>query len=155
MFKSSGAFGQQVKFCLAQYAAKVPVPCLTSPSVGEILPTPKSSVKGLSTVSQDFIEKAKLLGVPVCVLSRGLLLDCSSPGSSVLWNFQARILEWVSISYSREPSQFDRTRVWRLRHWQAASFPLHHLGSPKYLINICANCQKLPGCCWSLTSQMN
>lgn len=118
------------------------------------MPTPKSSVRGLSTISQGFIEEAELLDAHVCVLSRGRLLDCSSPGSSVLWIFQARI-KWVSISYSRGPSQFDRTRVSRLRHWQAASFPLHHLGSSKYLINICANCQKLPGCCWSLTSQMN
>ena len=28
-------------------------------------------------------------------------IDCSLPGSSVHGNFQARILEWVAISYSR------------------------------------------------------
>ena len=32
-------------------------------------------------------------------------MDCSPPGSSVLGIFQARILEWVDISYSRGSSQ--------------------------------------------------
>ena len=31
-------------------------------------------------------------------------LDCSLPGSSVVAIPQARILEWVAISFSREPS---------------------------------------------------
>ena len=31
-------------------------------------------------------------------------MDCSSPGSSVRGIFQARILEWVAISCSRESS---------------------------------------------------
>ena len=31
-------------------------------------------------------------------------MDCSLPGSSVHGNFQARILEWVDISYSRGSS---------------------------------------------------
>ena len=30
--------------------------------------------------------------------------DCSPPGSSVHWIFQARILEWVAISFSRVSS---------------------------------------------------
>ena len=39
-------------------------------------------------------------------------MDCSPPGSSVLEIFQARILEWVAISFSRGSSQpRDRTRV--------------------------------------------
>ena len=39
-------------------------------------------------------------------------MDCSLPGSSVHGIFQARILEWVAISYSRWSSQpRDRTRV--------------------------------------------
>ena len=29
-------------------------------------------------------------------------MDCSLPGSSVRGTFQARILEWVAISYSRD-----------------------------------------------------
>ena len=32
-------------------------------------------------------------------------MDCRPPGSSVHGIFQARILEWVAISYSRESSQ--------------------------------------------------
>ena len=40
------------------------------------------------------------------------LMDCSPPGSSVHEIFQARILEWVSISFSRGSSQpGDRTQV--------------------------------------------
>ena len=31
-------------------------------------------------------------------------LDCSMPGSSIHWIFQARILEWVAISFSRGSS---------------------------------------------------
>ena len=39
-------------------------------------------------------------------------MDCSPPGSSVHEIFQARILEWVSISYSKGSSQLrDRTRI--------------------------------------------
>ena len=41
-------------------------------------------------------------------------MDCSPPGSSVHEIFQARILEWVAISFSRGSSQpRDRTRVSR------------------------------------------
>ena len=36
-------------------------------------------------------------------------MDCSLPGSSIHGIFQARILEWVAISFSRESS---RPRVW-------------------------------------------
>ena len=39
-------------------------------------------------------------------------MDCSPPGSSVHEIFQARILEWVAISFSRGSSQpRDQTRV--------------------------------------------
>ena len=39
-------------------------------------------------------------------------MDCSPPGSSVHWILQARILEWVAISFSRGSSQLrDRTQV--------------------------------------------
>ena len=39
-------------------------------------------------------------------------MDCSPPGSSVHDMFQAKILEWVAISFSRGSSQLrDRTRV--------------------------------------------
>ena len=38
-------------------------------------------------------------------------MDCSLPGSSVQGILQARILEWVSISFSRGSSQ-PRDRIW-------------------------------------------
>ena len=57
------------------------------------------------------------------------LLDCTPPGSSVHGISQARILEWVAISFSRVSS--------RPRNWTCVScidrqtqLPLHHPGSP-------------------------
>ena len=42
-------------------------------------------------------------------------MDCSPPGSSVHGILQARILEWVAISFSRGSSQpRDRTQVFRI-----------------------------------------
>ena len=42
-------------------------------------------------------------------------VDCSLPGSSVHGILQARILEWVAISFSRGSSQpRDRTQVSRI-----------------------------------------
>ena len=42
-------------------------------------------------------------------------MDCSPPGSSIHGIFQARILEWVAISFSRGSSQpRDRTQVLRI-----------------------------------------
>ena len=58
-------------------------------------------------------------------------MDNNPLGSSVLGNFQARILEWVAISFSRGSSQpRDRIHVLYLLHWQADSLPLSHQGSP-------------------------
>ena len=52
------------------------------------------------------------------VLSRLTLcnpMDCSLPGSSVHGILQARILEWVAISFSRGSSQSrNRTQVSRI-----------------------------------------
>ena len=55
--------------------------------------------------------------VCVCSVAQSCLtpcdpMDCSPPGSFVHWILQARILEWVVISYSRGSSQSrDQTRV--------------------------------------------
>ena len=57
-------------------------------------------------------------------------MDCSLPGSSVHGILQAKILEWVAISFSRGASQ---SRDWLLCHWQADSLPLRHLGSPLFI----------------------
>ena len=50
----------------------------------------------------------------------------SSQGSSIHGIFQARILEWVAISFSRGLNL-------SLLHWQAVSLPLSHPGSPRVL----------------------
>ena len=50
----------------------------------------------------------------VCVLSRVPLfdsMDCSPPGSSVHGIFQAKILEWVAISYSWELIWFTSDQI--------------------------------------------
>ena len=59
--------------------------------------------------------------------------DCSLLGSSAHRIFQARTLEWVAISSSREASRpRDQTRVsCRLLRWQTDSLPLSHLGRPR------------------------
>ena len=63
-------------------------------------------------------------------------MDCSPPGSSVHGIFQARILEWVAISYSRKlPLPSDQTDVswtgrWVFYHravWEALWY-IHTLG---------------------------
>ena len=61
-------------------------------------------------------------------------MDCSAPGSSVHGIFQARILEWVAISFSGglphpgiEPESLGSSG----KNWQADSLPLHYLGSPE------------------------
>ena len=42
-------------------------------------------------------------------------MDCSLPGSSIHGIFQATVLEWVAISFSRGSSQpRDRTQVSRI-----------------------------------------
>ena len=55
-------------------------------------------------------------------------MDGSSPSSSVHGIFQARILEWVAVSSSKEifPTQGLNLHVLL---WQADSLPLRHLGS--------------------------
>ena len=54
--------------------------------------------------------------------------DCSLPGSSVHETLQARILEWVAISFSRGSSQ-PRDETWV--SWTAGGvYILSHQGSP-------------------------
>ena len=58
------------------------------------------------------------------------LMDCSPPGSSVHGILQARTLEWVAISFSREPSwPRDWTRLFCngrqiLYHWATREAPI-------------------------------
>ena len=54
--------------------------------------------------------------------------DCSLPGSSIHGIFQARVLEWVAIPFSRGSSQpRDRTQV---SHIAGRLYHLSHQGSP-------------------------
>ena len=91
------------------------------------------------------VEKRGKNKTPVCILERTKEsesqvaqlcptlcdpMDCSLPGSSVHGIFQARIMEWVAISFSRGSSQpRDRTQVscrqtlYHLRH-QRSPIPM-------------------------------
>ena len=62
-------------------------------------------------------------------------MDCSPLGSSVHGLLQGRILEWVTISFSRVSSQGSNSH---LLHWQADSLPLGHVGSlPWVWVRLC------------------
>ena len=58
--------------------------------------------------------------------------DCNLPGSSVHGIFQAGILEWVAISFSRGifPTQGWNSHFLSFLPWQAGSLPRSHLGGP-------------------------
>ena len=57
-------------------------------------------------------------------------LDASSLGSNVHGIFQARILEWVAVSYSQGifPTQESNLHLLCLLYCQVDSLPLYHLG---------------------------
>ena len=55
--------------------------------------------------------KVKVLVAQLCPILYNPM-DCGPPGSSILGILQARILEWIAISFSRGSSQFrDQTQV--------------------------------------------
>ena len=55
-------------------------------------------------------------------------MDCSLPGSSVRGIFQARVLEWVAISFSRGSSQPRESNL-GLPHCRKMLYHLSHQGS--------------------------
>ena len=57
------------------------------------------------------------------------LMDSSLPGSSIHGIFQARILEWVAISFSRG-SSWPRDRTW-VSCTSGRLYHMSHLGRPK------------------------
>ena len=62
-------------------------------------------------VAPVYVEKIKVLVTQLC-LTLCNAVDCSPPSSSVRGIFQARILEWVAISFSKGIfSTQDQTRV--------------------------------------------
>ena len=54
--------------------------------------------------------------------------DCSLPGSSIRSIFQARVLEWAAIYFSRGSSQ-PRDQTWVFPHCRQALYHLSHQGS--------------------------
>ena len=64
-------------------------------------------------------------------------MDCSLPGSSVLGILQARILEWVAISFSRE-SSWPRNQI----QVETGSLPTELWGKPHEVV--CCALIKLP-----------
>ena len=94
-------------------------------------------LRELFKMEPDAIEKVGFMHISaqICVcesISHILLfcnpMDCSLPGSSVHGVLQARILEWVAVSFSRgsSPSKYQ-TQVSAL---QADSFPYEPPGKP-------------------------
>ena len=73
-------------------------------------------------------------------------MDCNSPCPSVYGIFQARILEWVAISFSRGPSWF---RDWSCVSWPSALaggfFPTEPPGKPMFQFSSVA--QSCPTLC--------
>ena len=66
-------------------------------------------------------------------------MDCSPPGSSVYGIFQARVLEWVAISFSRGSSQpRDRTRVSRTagRRFTVWAISIIYSEAPSHLLTV-------------------
>ena len=62
-------------------------------------------------------------------------LDCNLPGSSVHGIFQARILEWVAISYSRGSSPpSDWTHIHMYPSSAGRFFTTVPLGNPNYFL---------------------
>ena len=87
--------------------------------------------------------------LPTCMFTHVPLcdpMDCSPPGSSVHGIFLARILKWVAISSSREPSRpRDQTCVssigrWILypwATWEAPYTPCMHAQSLRSCLTVC------------------
>ena len=65
-------------------------------------------------------------------------MDCSLPGFCVHCIFQARVLEWVAISFSRG-SSWPRDQTPGLLHCRQTLYPLSHQGSPCNLFKVLAN----------------
>ena len=71
-------------------------------------------------------------------------MDCSPPGSSVHGIFQARILEWVAISFSRGSFQpRDQTLSPVAPALLANSLLLSHPGKPSFFLQVPRSIQNL------------
>ena len=61
-------------------------------------------------------------------------MDCSLPGSSIHGILQARLLEWVAISFSRGSSQ-PRNKTWVSCISGKFFYHLSHQGSPESMLS--------------------
>ena len=82
----------------------------------------------------------------VCMCAQSCLtlcdpMDCSPPGCSVHGISQARILEWIAISYFRGPSQpRDWTLIFCISYiGRQALYHQRHLGRPRWALASFAN----------------
>ena len=114
---------------------RVPASCLASRGLSQLLKATLNSMPPSMTAY--FLNDSIIMGVtPMHVHAQSCLTvcdpkDCSSLGSPVHGIFQARILEWVAISYYRGSSQsWDQTCLLYLLHWQVGSLPLAPPGNP-------------------------
>ena len=88
--------------------------------------------------------KNPLFPLTICVHAKSLLscltlcdpMDYSPPGFSLHRILQARILEWVTIPFSRGifPTQGSNPHLYRLLHWLAGSLPLAPLRKPIFTL---------------------
>ena len=106
-------------------------------------PTPAASHALSTRVSDSSLTWISLLPPPplCCAQLYPTLcdpMDCSTPCSSVHGICQARILEWVAISYSRVifPTQASNPHFLSLMHGQADSLPTKSPGKPFMHIHI-------------------
>ena len=85
----------------------------------------EKDIKILNIYAPSIVKEVTLLCLPLCNP-----MDCSLPGSSIHGIFQARVLEWLAISFSRGSSQ-PRDQIYIscisrriLYHWATPETPL-------------------------------
>ena len=155
--------GAQVPFLVGELRSHMP----HSPKKGQLR---KNSLtlfhniilKLLSLQESNFL---KFVSVSVCVWATKSQscsdscdpMDCSPPGSSVHGIFQARILKWVVISFSRRSSQpRDQTRIsyigWQILSpwatWEPTFRLLTFSATGKAAFCFASPCSVIVPCCW-------
>ena len=94
-------------FCITPIILTARCWTFTSPCPSLLQGVKQSSIQLDPSFPSKELSDGLRVWVSVCVLSHVQLchfMNCSLPGSSVHEIFQARILEWVAISYSRGSS---------------------------------------------------
>ena len=114
----------EIMICFISEALFWPYPCF----LGVYSFCSKSNLVVIVGLHYLYFSPSSFLIVPhVCVHAKSLqscltlcnLMDCSRPGSSVFGTSQARILEWVAISFSRGSSW---PRDWTHVSWIAGGY---------------------------------